>query len=203
MSCNNTNNVVQSFDRAVPAGETKLVGRVESGKWRFFVESDQAVKVLIRQNSTLSTFADKQIYIAANSAIEFQGSNSCKIFVLNESGATANISTYDAEYLPAGLEPIQFAEDGLNTAAAAAFGIIGTNNGYPQPYTNRLRIYAAANFRVRATDSNGNVVLNTGTQPVDESLFYELDCPQNLKWEIREDASSAGGIKYTAIWLRR
>jgi len=203
MSCDNTNNVVQSFDRAVPAGDTKLVGRVESGKWRFFVESDQAVKVLIRQNSTLSTFSDKQIYLAANSAIEFQGSNSCKIFVLNESGATANISTYDAEYLPAGLEPVEFAEDGLTTNALAAFGVIGTNNGFPQPYCNVLRIYASAQFRVKASDSNGNEVLLSGTQPVDESLFYELDCPQNLKWEIRENTSSASGIKYTAIWLRR
>ena len=87
MSCHSENTpFVQSFDRSIPAGDTALVGRVEQGNWRFFVESDQLVKVLIRQNSTLSTFADKQLYVAPNTAIEFQGSSPCKIFVLNESG---------------------------------------------------------------------------------------------------------------------
>lgn len=204
MSCEDKNqSVVATFDRIIPAGETLLVGRVQRGKWRFFVESDQLVKLQIRQNSTLNKFAFKNIYIAPNSAMEFQGGSPCEIFVKNESGAIANISTYDAEYLCGGLEPLEFAEDGLITNSGAAFGDLGTNGGFPQPYCNRLRIYATSNFRVRAKDSTGTTVLNSGPQPVDESLVYELDCPQNLKWEIREDASSASGIEYEAIWIRR
>ena len=202
MSCNsNEQTVIHSFDRSIPAGETLLVGRVEKGKWRFFVESDRLVKIEIRQNSTLNIFAIKTLYVSANSAKEFQGASPCEIYVLNESGATANISTYDAEYLCGGLESVEFAEDGLTTNAAAAFGNLGTNGGYPQPYTNKLRLYCSAAFRIRAIDTSGNVVLNSGTQPVDESLVYELDCPGNLRWEIREDVAGAG-IPYEAIWLR-
>jgi hypothetical protein len=203
MSCDTKNSsFVQSFDRAVPAGETQLVGRVESGQWRFFVESDQLVKVLIQQNSTLETFAQKQIYIAPNSAIEFQGSSPCKIFVLNESGFTANISTYDSQYLPAGLEPVTFSEDGLITPAAAAWIELGSNGGFAQPYTNKCRIYTTAQFRVKAEDTSGNIVLLSGVQPVDEAMFFDFDTPMNLKFYIRESISSATGIYYEAIWMR-
>jgi len=203
MSCDTKNSsFVQSFDRAVPAGETQLVGRVESGQWRFFVESDQLVKVLIQQNSTLETFAQKQIYIAPNSAIEFQGSSPCKIFVLNESGFTANISTYDSQYLPAGLEPVTFSEDGLITPAAAAWIELGSNGGFAQPYTNKCRIYTTAQFRVKAEDTSGNIVLLSGVQPVDEAMFFDFDTPMNLKFYIRESVSSATGIYYEAIWMR-
>jgi len=203
MSCNsNDQTVIHSFDRSIPAGQTLLVGRVQEGNWRFFVESDRLVKIEIRQNSTLNTFAIKTIYVSPNSAKEFQGASPCEIYVLNESGGTANISTYDAKYLCGGLENVEFAEDGLTTNAGGAFGDLGTNGGYPQAYCDKLRIYASANFRVRATDTSGNIVLNSGPQPPDESLVYELDCPGNLKWEIREDAVGAG-IPYEAIWLRR
>ena len=202
MSCDSQNTFVQSFDRSIPAGETALVGRVERGNWRFFVESDQLVKVLIRQNSTLSTFADKQIYVAANSAMEFQGASPCKIFVLNESGNTANISTYDADYLPGGLEPVMFSEDGLLTPALTQWGELGTNGGFAQSYTNKCRIYTTAQFRIKAEDTSGNVVLLSGAQPVDEAMFFDFDTPMNLKFYIRESASSATGIYYDAIWLR-
>jgi hypothetical protein len=186
MCCDAENSsFVQSFDRAVPAGETQLVGRVESGRWRFFVESDQLVKVLIQQNSTLETFAQKQIYIAPNSAIEFQGSSPCKIFVLNESGSTANISTYDSQYLPAGLEPVTFSENGLITPAAAAWVELGSNGGFAQPYTNKCRIYTTAQFRIKAEDTSGNIVLLSGAQPVDEALVFNLDTPMNLKFYIQ------------------
>lgn len=204
MSCDSsTLSSVQAFDRTVPAGSESLVARIQAGKWRIFVESDRLVKIIIRQSSTLSNFAQKQIFVAANSAVEFQGGDPCEIFVLNESGADAKISTYDAAYLCGGLEPVTFAEDGLTTPSGVAWGAIGTNGGYPQPYCNTLRIYSSANFRIRAIDTSGNVVLNSGTQPVDESLVYSLDAPQNLKWEIREDVSSGTGIRFTAIWERK
>tara|TARA_R100000231_G_scaffold119525_2_gene89596 strand:+ start:1362 stop:1979 length:618 start_codon:yes stop_codon:yes gene_type:complete len=203
MSCERQNTpFVQSFDRSIPAGETALVGRVEQGNWRFFVESDQLVKVIIRQNSTLSTFADKQLYVAPNSAIEFQGSSPCKIFVLNESGSTANISTYDANYLSGGLEPVRFSEDGLITLNTAQWTELGTNGGFAQSYTNRCRIYTTAQFRVKAEDTSGNVVLLSGAQPVDEAMFFDFDTPMNLKFYIRESISSATGIYYEAIWMR-
>lgn len=204
MSCNTPPlNNVQAFDRVVPAGVELLVGRVQAGKWRFFVESNRLVKVLIRQSSTLSNFSQKQMFVAENSAIEFQGSDPCEIYVLNESGADAKISTWDAQYLCGGLEPVTFAENGLNTAPLSAWTLIGTNGGYPQAYCNLLRIYAYDQFRIRATDTTGNVVLNSGPQPPDEALVFELDAPMNLKWEIRESGSSATGIAYEAIWLRR
>jgi hypothetical protein len=158
--------------------------------------------VLIQQNSTLETFAQKQIYIAPNSAIEFQGSSPCKIFVLNESGSTANISTYDSQYLPAGLEPVTFSENGLITPAAAAWVELGSNGGFAQPYTNKCRIYTTAQFRIKAEDTSGNIVLLSGAQPVDEALVFNLDTPMNLKFYIRESVSSATGIYYEAIWLR-
>tara|TARA_R100000664_G_scaffold25137_1_gene35073 strand:- start:1092 stop:1703 length:612 start_codon:yes stop_codon:yes gene_type:complete len=202
MTCDINQKFVSSFDRTIPAGATALVGRVESGYWRFFVESDQLVKVIIRQNSTLASFSDKQIFCAANSAIEFQGASSCKIFVLNESGNTANISTYDTDYLTGGLEPVEFAEDGLSTLPLAAWTELGSNNGFAQSFTNKCRIYTTAQFRIKAEDTSGNIVLLSGAQPVDEALVFQLDTPMNLRFYIRESVSSASGIKYEAIWLR-
>ena len=203
MSCDNQNQpVVQAFDRTIPAGRELLVGRVQQGFWRFFVESDRLVKVITKQGSTLNEFNKKQQYCAPNTAIELQGSDPCEIFVLNESGADAKIQTWDASYLPAGLEPVSFSEDGLLTPSGAACGELGSNGGFAQSYTNRCRIYTTAQFRVKAEDTSGNVVLLSGAQPVDEAMFFDFDTPMNLKFYIRESVSSGTGIYYEAIWLR-
>lgn len=193
----------QSFSRKIIPSQRALVGRSDGGFWRFFVKSDKMTLIEIEQTSTLNSFPPKRIYIAPNSAQEFQGSEPCQIFATNLDGSeNALVETWDAQYLEGGLNPVIYSEDVLTTAASAAFGAIGTNGGYPQPYTNKLRLYVSASFRLRAVALSGDVVLNSGTQPVDESLIYELNCPQNLKWEIREDSSSAGGIKYSAVWFR-
>ena len=194
---------VQSFSRKLVPSQRALVGRSDGGYWRFFVTSTKMVLIEIEQTSTLGSFPAKQLYVAPNSAQEFQGSEPCQIYATNlDSAENCTVETWDAQYLDAGLDPIMFSEDTLTTPNSAGFGTIGTNNGYPQPYTNRLRIYSSASFRIRAKALNGDVVLNSGTQPVDESLVYELDCPHNLQWEIREDCSSVTGIKFTAIWFR-
>ena len=60
MSCDNQNQpVVQAFDRTIPAGRELLVGRVQQGFWRFFVESDRLVKVITKQGSTLNELNKK------------------------------------------------------------------------------------------------------------------------------------------------
>ena len=78
----------------------------------------------------------------------------------------------------------------------------GSNGGFAQSYTNRCRIYTTAQFRVKAEDTSGNVVLLSGAQPVDEAMFFDFDTPMNLKFYIRESVSSGTGIYYEAIWLR-
>ena len=161
------------------------------------------VLIEIEQTSTLNSFPPKRIYIAPNGAQEFQGSEPCQVFATNLDGSeNALVETWDAQYLEGGLNPVMYSEDKLTTAASSAFSALGTNGGYPQPYTNKLRVYTSAQFRIRAVSLDGTTVLNSGPQPVDERLVMELDCPNNLKWEIREESSSASGIAYSAVWFR-
>jgi len=195
--------VVKSFDQTISPDGEKLIARADFGKWRFLISSDRLVLVEVRQSSTLGAMPTQQRYIAPNSAIELQGCSQVEITCKNlDASNDAEIKTFNAGYLCGGLEPVQYSENGLTIPSGGAWGDIGTNAGYPQPYTNALRIYATVQIRVQATDQNGNTVLLSGQQPVDERILIDLDAPQNLKFEIREN-TPAGGSNFQAIWFRR
>lgn len=195
--------VVKSFNQTISPNGEKLVARADFGKWRFLISSDRLVQVTIRQSSTLGAMPSQKQYIAPNSAIELQGCSQVEITVKNlDAVLDAEIKTFNAGYLCGGLEPLSYSESGQTTPSLAAWGEIGTNGGYAQPYTNMLRLYVADSVRIKATDENGTEVFLSGTQPVDERLFIDLDAPQNLKFEIRENASSATGINFQATWFR-
>jgi hypothetical protein len=199
----NPNPSIQSFDRVLPPNTRALVARVDGDKWRFFVTSDRLSRAVVTQKGTLGFFPTKQHYIAPNSSIELQGRGSVEIHVTNLDGANnAQVKTWEAGYLCGGLEPVEFAEDGLTTPAAAAFGNLGSFGGFPAPFTNHCRLYVdALQTRIRATAPNGLVILNAGPQPVDERLYIDLDTPQGYKFEIRESTAGAG-INYGVIWYR-
>jgi len=199
-----SNPSIQSFDRSIAPSVRALVARADGGEWRFFITSDKLAIVEIIQSGTLAGFPNKQRYIAPNSAIELQGRGAVQIQATNlDAAANATIKTWNAEYLNGGLEPVYFTEDSLTTPASAAFGAMGTNGGYAQPFTNHCRIYvdAGTQTRIRATAPDGNVVFVSGAQPVDERLYIDLDTPQGYKFEIRESASGSG-VNYGLVWYR-
>lgn len=199
----NQNPSIQSFDRTISPNVRALVARTDGGYWRFFVTSDKLILLNIVQSGTLASFPNKQRYVAPNSAVEIQGRGAVQIFANNKSVADAIVKTWNAEYLQGGLEPVYYTEDSLTTPASAAFGAMGTNGGYPQPFTNHCRIYvdAGTQTRIKATAPDGNTVFISGAQPVDERLYIDLDTPQGYKFEIRE-SSSGSGVNYGLVWYR-
>jgi len=198
----NHNPSIQSFDRVISPAARAIVARVDGEKWRFFITSEQLARVTIEQQGTLGSFPTKQMYIAPGSSIEVQGRGSVEIFAENLGAVSTAVRTWNGGYLCGGLEPVEFAEDGLTTPAAAAFGPLGSFGGFPAPFTNRCRLYIdALQTRIRATAPNGLVVLNAGPQPVDERLYIDLDTPQGYLFEIRESVAGAG-INYGVIWYR-
>jgi len=204
--CNTTpvNPTVQSFDQEIEPQGTRVIARADDGKWRFMVASTHLVLVTIRQRSTLGNLQPKYRYIAPNSAIELQGSSSVEIVCTNlDPVDNAKIETFNAGYLCGGLEPVEYSEDGQTTPTFSNWGDVGTNGGYAQPFTNAFRLYVADQVRVRATDPNGLVVFQSGTQPADERLFIDFDAPQNLKFEIRENGSTATGVDFHVTWYRK
>ena len=203
-NCTSKNPSVQSFDRTISPDARALVARADGGKWRFFITSEQLALVTIEQKGTLGNFPSRQQYIAPNSAIEVQGADAVDIYVRNLSPSTdTKISTWNGGYLCGGLEPVIFSEQGQTTPVSAGWGEIGTNGGYAQPYTNMLRLYVADAVRIKATDQNGTEVFLSGTQPADERYFIDLDAPQNLFFEIRENSASAVGVNFQATWFRK
>ncbi len=196
---------IQSFDVEVSPNSSAIIGRATGGHWRFFVTSDKLVLVEIEQKGTLGNFPNKQRYVAPNSSIEFQGSGSVEIYVKNQSGSdTASVKTWNTDYLNGGLGSVYYTEDSLTTPASAVFGDMGSNGGYPQPFTNHCRLYVsgASQVRIKALAPDGNEIFLSGVQPVDERLFIDLDTPQGYRFQIRESASSASGVDYGLVWYR-
>ena len=205
MGCTLTKPIsIQSFSRSIAADGRAIIARADGGRWRFFVQSSELALIDIEQQGTLGTFKSKQRYIAAQSAIEIQGQGAVEIHCNNLSSSTAaDVETWNAEYLPGGLEPVYFAEDGLTTPASGAFGAMGSFGGYPAPFTNHCRLYVSAQVRLKAIAPNGNEIFLSGAQAVDERYFIDLDTPQGFKFEIRESAKSASGINYGLVWYRQ
>jgi len=196
---------VKSFDVSVSPNSTAIIGRTTGGNWRFLVTSDKLVLVEIEQKGTLGNFPNKQRYVSPKSAIELQGAGAVEIYVKNLSGSdTAAVKSFNAKYLDGGLGHVYFTEDSLTTPASAAFGDMGSFDGYPAPYTNHCRIYVsgASQIRIKAFAPDGNEIFLSGVQPVDERLFIDLDTPQGYKFQIRESASSASGVDYGLVWYR-
>ena len=194
---------IKSFDVSVSPNSQAIIGRTTGGNWRFLVTSDKLVLIEIVQKGTLGAFPIKQRYISPNSAIEFQGAGAVDIFVKNPSGSdTAAVKSFNADYLSGGLDAVYYTEDSLTTPASAAFGDMGTNGGYPHPYTNHCRLYVTAQVRLKAIAPDGTEIFLSGVQPVDERYFIDLDTPQGFKFQIRESTSTATGITYGLVWFR-
>ena len=198
----NHNPSIQSFDRVISPATRAIVARVDGEKWRFFITSEQLAKITIEQKGMLGSFPTKQLFISPNSSVEVQGAGSVEIFAENLGVVSTAVRTWNGGYLCGGLEPVEFAEDGLTTPAAAAWGNLGSFGGFPAPYTNRCRLYTdLLSTRIQATATNGLIVFSSGPQPVDERLYIDLDTPQSYKFEIRESVAGAG-INYGVIWYR-
>lgn len=185
-----------------PSG-TATIGRSDGGAWRFLVKSDQMILVSIHQDGGLSDYPPKQQYIAPNSAQEFQGKGSVILTAQNLStGASAQVSTYNLEYLCGGLEPYIFAED-YQGSTLATWVDAGSNGGYPQPYTNMFRVYCDEPIRVQAIDRDGTVVFQSGQQPVDEVILQSFVAPSNLKFQVRQSVSSGTNTWFQVTWFRK
>ena len=194
---------IQSFDRTLTQNVRALVARADEGEWRFFVTSNELTRLEIVQSGTLASFPSKHRYVAPNSAVELQGRGSVQIFAVNLATDNATLKTWNAEYLNGGLEAVYFTEDKLTTPASAVFGFMGSNNGYPQPFTNHCRLYVDnVQVRIKATAPDGTQIFLSGVQPVDERLFIDLDTPQGYQFSIRESNSTAGGTNYGLVWYR-
>jgi len=195
----------QSFNRTIAPNARALIARAEGGKWRFFVSSTQLTLVEIVQRGSLGNFPAKREYCAPNSAIEFQGLGAVDVYATNLSSTDpADLQSYDAGYLCAGLERVEYAENQLTTPSGGFLGAMGSFGGYPAPFCNMVRLYVdlAQQTRIAAYDPYGDVVFQSGIQPVDERLYIDLDAPQGYRWEIRESSSSETGVNYTVIWFR-
>ena len=55
---------IQSFDRVISPAARAIVPRVDGEKWRFFITSEQLLKLTIEQKGMLGAFPTKQMYIA-------------------------------------------------------------------------------------------------------------------------------------------
>ena len=193
-----------SLTQTIEAGSEKIAARVDSGAWRFFISSTQLVRVLIEQESPISGLPPKIQYIAPNSAIEIQGKNACRIIIDNFGAFQTTVTTWRADYLCGGLERVEYAEAQRTTPAGGFFGDMGAFGGYPAPYCNRCRLYVdlAQLSRIQAFDYNGDIVFQSGVQPIDERIYIDLDTPQGYRWEIRESDSAGTGLNYSVIWYR-
>ncbi len=192
---------VQVFDRSVSTLESALVARSDGGYWRFFINSDKMVKIKIQQDSTLNQLNHKIVYVHPNSGQEIQGSGAVILECENISPDTANIKTANLGYLDR-LEPVQYG-DTINSSALSAWVTLGSNVGYPQAYTNMVRIYASEQIRIRATDFvTGSIVLELGIQPADEVVLRDLQTQIPAYWEVRQSTSSPTPALIQAIWFR-
>lgn len=198
------NNTADTLITSVSPSAVRLVARVDGGAWRFFISSTQFAKIKIVQDSPLGAIPSKIEYIAPNSAIEIQGKNAVIIECENlDTENTATVTTWRAEYLCGGLEPVEYAEENLITPDGAQWDSMGSFGGYPAPYTNKCRLYVdGQQTRLRAYDSGNNLVFQSGVQPVDERMYIDLDTPQAYRFEIRESNSSVTGVRYAVIWYR-
>ena len=204
MSCceNSQNNSALALETQIGVGVTSVIARSDGGKWRFFIQSDKMVLVKIVQDSPLGRLQSKRQYCAPNSAIEIQGRDPVIIECENlDTENTATVQTWNANYLDAGLEPVEYAEEQL-TADNATFSNLGSFGGYPAPYCNHCRIYVDAGLQTRliAYDAKGQIVFQSGPQPVDERLYIDLDTPQGYQWKINK--TTTGSVNYTVIWYR-
>ena len=204
MSCcdKSQNQSTLTLETKIGVGVTSTIARSDGGKWRFFISSDRMVKVKIKQDSPLSNLPAKIQYIAPNSGIEIQGSNSVVLECENlDPSNLATVQTWNADYLTGGLEPVQYAEQQL-TADNATFTNMGSFGGYPAPFCNRARLYVdqAATTRIQARDYLNNLVFASGYQPVDERVYIDLHTPQAYRWEINK--TSAGTVNYAVVWYR-
>lgn len=198
------NNTADTLVTSVSPSAVRLVGRVDGGAWRFFISSTRFVKIKITQDSPLGAIPAKIEYIAPDSAIEIQGKNAVFIECENlDSENTATITTWRADYLCGGLEPVQYPEDGLTTPDGGQWGNMGSFGGYAAPYCNQCRVYVYnEQTRIRAFAPDGTEIFLSGVQPVDERLYIDLDTPQAYRFEIRESNVSATGVNYAIIWYR-
>lgn len=198
------NKSATSLKTVLSPSSAGLIGRVDDGAWRFFISSDQFVKVTISQENPLYPTPPKIQYIAPDSAVEIQGKDPVILTCENLSATeSATVATWRASYLCAGLEPIQYPEDGLTTNDGGTWGNMGSFGGYPAPYMNKCRIYVYnEQTRIRAFSPNGTEFFLSGVQPVDERLYIDLDTPQAYRFEIRESNVSATGVNYSLVWYR-
>jgi hypothetical protein len=197
----------ESYDiiQTIGTGETKTIARLDCGNWRYMISSTELVRVIVEQNSNLFSLPPKIEYIAPNSAIELQGKGAVTIKVDNFGSPAATVKGSKFDYLCGGLEYVEYAESQRTTPAGGLFHDMGMFGGYPAPYMNRCRLYVdlAQLSRIQAFDWNGDIVFQSGVQPIDEVIYIDLNTPQGYRWEIRESDTGGTGLNYTVIWFRK
>lgn len=201
-NCNDKSlHTVQAFDRQVSPSATALVARADGGHWRFLINSDKLIKITIQQDSTLNQLKPKIVYVHPNSGQEIQGRGSVILQCENLDTTTATVFTANLKYLDR-LEPVEYG-DVVNSSALSAWVTLGSNSGYPQAYTNYVRIYASEQIRIRQIDTaTGNTILQLGVQPTDEVVLRDLQTQVPAYWEVRQSVSNAIPCLIQAIWFR-
>jgi hypothetical protein len=181
-----------------------IIGRADSDGWRFLIKSDKMILVSIHQDGGLSAYPPKYLYIAPNSAQEIQGKGSVILRAQNKdiAGSSAIVNTFNTAYLCAGLEPYIMSED-PQQSASGAWVDAGSLGGYPQPYTNMLRVYCDDQIRIQALDQSGTAIYSSGPQPVDEVTLQSFVAPSNLRWQIRQSVTSVTPTNFQVTWFRK
>jgi len=198
-----SNRTTRDLTSTIAPSGSSIIARADGDGWRFLVKSDRLILLLIDQSGDLSSYPSKRIYIAPNGAQEIQGKGPVIITAINQDASnSAIVNTFNTDYLCGGLEPYIMSEV-PQTSNLATWIDAGSNNGYPQPYTNMFRVYCDDQIRIQALDQFGVAVYSSGPQPVDEVTLQSFIAPGNLKWQIRQSVSSLTPTNFQVSWFRK
>ena len=199
--CNKQNKSAVAFNREISGSGTAVIARCESGQWRFFVNSNAMIRVKVINQGALSSLDPKIVWVHPNSGQEIQGSGAVILEAENLDVDTATVKTWNAPYLDR-LEPVFYGDD-VTESSNGAWVALGTNSGYPQPYTNYLRIYASEQIRIRSIDfETGNTILDLGIQPTDEIVLRDLVTQIPSYFQVRQAVSAGVPAYIRPIWFR-
>lgn len=210
MSCGCIDKPNWARDRNISVGKTQRILAAsipaDSVQYRVIITSDQDIDIEYVHRSTVGNPYTVRSGCAENSATEYQGIGQLDIFVsgfstnTKDASVTISIETqkryYEQSYLFSDI-----AQQSLNGALVLA----GSNKGKPQPFCNRMRVYADQNLRIQGKDTKtGIYVYLSGIQTVDEVTFVDLHAPHDMIWEIRQStADPIIPMNFKCIWFKQ
>jgi len=200
-------NTIQSQKSVISVNQSKKIGTVETGSWRYMLSSDRLVLVEIVQRGMTGGNFSRQRWIAPNSAIEIQGHDSVDIYVTNVAvsvapNADSIVYSMRLSYID-NLDSIIQSDD-PQSSLNGAWELVGSNNGYLPNFATHLRIYCDQQIRIRGTDAiSGNIIEDFSIQPQDEIILKDLLIAPQSYWEVRQSvADPITPARFRAIWFR-